>query len=133
MCASVRPEPIAVVVELLLEYRSEYLRYCLLHKSVYHRWHSEFSCPALWFWYLHPADWLRLIFPCPQLLPDAFAVFRKVCAKLFHGHPVHPCRSFVPYDLQVRGIEIILVQYLLHETTCVHALFPFCPFCLCRL
>ena len=39
------------------------------------------------------------IFPRPQLLPDAFAVFRKVCAKLFDSHPVHACRAFVPYDL----------------------------------
>ena len=50
-----------------------------------------------------------------------------------NGHAVYACRSFVPGDLQIRCIEIVPAQYLLHETTCVHALFPFCPFRLCRL
>ena len=42
-------------------------------------------------------------------------------------------RSFISDDLQICRIEIIFAQYLLHKSTCVHALFPFCPFCLCRL
>ena len=59
--------------------------------------------------------------------------YRKICAKLFNGHPVYACRSFVSDDLQICRIEVIIAHYLLHETSCVHALFPFCPFCLCRL
>ena len=57
--------------------------------------------------YLHPADWLQFIFPCPQLFPDVFAVFRKICAKFFDSHSVHTCRSFVPDDLQIYRFEII--------------------------
>ena len=62
-----------------------------------------------------------------------FGIWRGKSKKHIHGHPVHACRSFVSDDLQICHIEVIIAHYLLHETSCVHALFPFCPFCLCRL
>ena len=97
-----------MVMELLLKDWREYLCDCLLHKAVNYCWYSKVSCSATWFGYLHPSDWLRFILPCPQLFPDVFAVFRKVCAKLFYGHPVYACRSFVSDDLQIRRIEVII-------------------------
>ena len=107
LCTPIGPESVAVVVELLLKYRSEHLCYRLLYKAVYHRWHSKVPCSTVWLWYLHPSDRLRLVLPCPQLFPDAFAVFRKVCTKSFDGHSVDTCRSFVSDDLQICRIEIV--------------------------
>ena len=107
LCTSVGSEPIAVVVKLLLEYRSEHLRYRLLYEAVNYGWYSKVSYTAVRLRYLHPADRLRLIFSRPQLLPDVFAVFRKVIAEFVYGHAVNSRRTFVPYDLQIRRIEII--------------------------
>ena len=61
------------------------------------------------------------------------ALLLVVCTQFFNGHSVYTGCSFVSDDLQICRIEVIFAQYLLHKTTCVHALFPFCPFCLCRL
>lgn len=96
-----------MLVELLLEYRREYLGHRLLYKAVYGCWHSQISYASLWFGYFHPPDWLRLILSCPQLFPDILAVFQKVCAKFFNRHTVYPCRSFIPDDLQICCIEIL--------------------------
>ena len=133
LCTPVWSESIAMVMELFLEYRSEYLCYCLLDKTVDYCRHPQVPHSSVWLRYLHSAYRLRLILSRPQLFPDVFAVFRKVRTEFFHGHSVYPCRAFVSDDLQICRIEIIFAQYLLHKTTCVHALFPFCPFCLCRL
>lgn len=133
LCASVWSESVAMVVELLFKYRTEYLCCRLLNKTVNHCWHPKVSYPSIWFRYLHPAYWLRLILSRPHLFPDILAVFRKVWTQFFNGHSVYTGCSFVPDDLQICLIKVFFTQYLLHKTTCVHALFPFCPFCLCRL
>ena len=55
--------------------------------------------------------WLRFVFPCPQLFPDAFAVLFQVVEQFRVFHSVHACRALILNDLQIRRIEILYAQY----------------------
>ena len=96
LCTPVWSESIAVVMELFFEYRSEYLCYCLLDKTVDYCRHPQVPYSSVWLRYLHSAYRLRLILSRPQLFPDVFAVFRKVRTEFFHGHSVYPPTDVAP-------------------------------------
>ena len=64
--------------------------------------------------YLYSSYWLGLIFSCPQLFLDAFAVLCKMFFEFCVFHSVHSLCTFVSYDLQICSIEIFVRKYLLH-------------------